>query len=115
VSATTADPTWEPLLNNPPYPEWVSGLCGQVGAITHAATRILGTKRLDLTITNAVTSRHYPFADQLNDDAVDARVFSGVHFRSADTLGRDLGRQVADWTCDHNFGHVWYSWAVAVQ
>ena len=39
---TDADPTWEPLLANPPYPDYVSGLNGVVGAMTGSISRILG-------------------------------------------------------------------------
>jgi hypothetical protein len=45
--ATTADPTWEPLIATPPYPDHTSGFCSVVGALARALTRVLGTKRID--------------------------------------------------------------------
>jgi hypothetical protein len=42
----------------------------------------------------------------LLQDVVDARVWNGFHFRSADIASRDLGRQLADWTLDHYFQPV---------
>jgi hypothetical protein len=51
--ATTADPAWEPLIVNPPYPEYTSGLTTVVGAYSRALTRVLGTRRIDLYITSA--------------------------------------------------------------
>ena len=40
---------------------------------------------------------------QLNQDAVDARVWSGIHFRTADVVGNDTGTQVGDWALDNYF------------
>lgn len=39
-------------------------------------------------------------------DVVDARVWLGIHFRTADTAARDMGEQVAAWTIDHYFQPV---------
>jgi hypothetical protein len=103
--ATIADPAWEPLIVTPPYPDYTSGLTTVVGAASRALTRVLGTGRIDLTITSAAAgvTRHYEFAAQLNRDAVDARVWSGIHFRTADVVGNRMGKQVGDWALDHYF------------
>ena len=34
--ATTADPNWQPMLATPPYPDYVSGYSGLIGALTRA-------------------------------------------------------------------------------
>ena len=106
--ATAADPAWEPLLPNPPYPDYTSGLNGVIGSATRALTRVLGTDRIDLTISSPVTNttRTYEFADQLCADAVDGRVWVGLHFRFADTAGMEQGQQVADWAPDRYFKPV---------
>ena len=103
--ATIADPAWEPLIVTPPYPDYTSGLNANVGAVSRALTRVLGTRRIDLNITSAAAgvTRHYEFADQLTRDAVDARVWSGIHFRTADVVGRAQGKKVGDWALDHYF------------
>ena len=56
--ATTADPAWEPLIPNPPYPDYTSGLNAVIGSATRALTRVLGTDRIDLTITLAGDEHH---------------------------------------------------------
>ena len=63
---------------------------------------MLGTERIDLTMTSPVTNttRTYEFADQLCADAVDGRVWVGIHFRFADTVGMAMGKQIADWAAD---------------
>jgi hypothetical protein len=35
--------------------------------------------------------------------AIDARVWSGIHFRTADVVGIENGKQVGDWALDHYF------------
>ena len=64
---------------------------------------MLDTNRIDLYLTSPATNttRHYEFADALCQDAVDARVWSGLHFRTADVVALAAGRQVADWVLDH--------------
>jgi hypothetical protein len=56
-----------------------------------------------VNITVAGTTRHYEFASQLNQDAIDARVWSGIHFRTADVVGIKAGKQVGDWAVDNYF------------
>jgi hypothetical protein len=107
-SATVADRTWEPLLVNPAYPDYTSGLNGVIGSATRALTRVLGTERMDLTISSPMTNttRTYEFADQLCADAVDGRVWVGLHFRFADAVAMAQGQQVADWALDRYFQPV---------
>jgi hypothetical protein len=103
--ATEADPTWEPLLATPPYPDYTSGLNAVIGSATQALTRVLGTDRIDLYMTSPATNttRHYQSAGALRQDTVDARVWSGLHFRFADVAGLTGGTQVADWALDSYF------------
>ena len=56
-----------------------------------------------MNITVAGATRHYEFATQLNQDAIDARVWSGIHFRTADVVGNETGTQVGDWALDNYF------------
>jgi hypothetical protein len=105
--ATTADPSWTPLLTTPPYPDYVSGYSGLTGAFTRALEDTLDTRHLQLTlISTAVPGavRNYDSGRALRNDVVDARVWLGIHFRSADTGGVEMGQRVADWALDHYFG-----------
>jgi hypothetical protein len=102
---TLADPGWLPLIATPPYPEYTSGLTTFMGAVTRTLAGILdlGGDRIDVNITVAGVTRHYEFASQLNQDAIDARVWSGIHFRTADVVGNETGKQVCDWALDNYF------------
>jgi hypothetical protein len=104
--ATIADPTWTPLLTTPPYPDYVSGYSGLTGAFTRALADVLDTRQLELTLisTAAPGTRFYDSGSSLRNDVVDARVWLGIHFRTADTAGVNMGQRVADWALDHYFG-----------
>ena len=51
----------------------------------------------------AGVTRHYTYAGRLNRDAIDARVWSGIHFRKADVVGNNMGKKVGDFALDHYF------------
>jgi hypothetical protein len=101
---TEGDAGWLPRITTPPYPDWPSGLCGVVGSVTTVLTRIHGM--VDLTITSAAAgeSRYFAFKDDLTVPAVDARVWSGIHFRTADEVSIDIGTNVANYVLDRYFG-----------
>ncbi len=104
---TEADPNWQPFLNTPNYPEYSSGVNNIAGALTRMLELYFETDRMSFTVVstnpNATPStRTYKRFSDLAWDSVDARIYHGVHFRTADEVGRTQGRQVADWV----FGHV---------
>jgi hypothetical protein len=96
---------WTPLITTPPYPDWPSGLCSVVGATSTVLTRLNRNGMLDLTITSAAAgeARNYPTKADIVGSAIDARVWSGIHFRTADEVSIEIGTQVANWTLDHYF------------
>lgn len=54
------------------------------------------------TNPNAVPNRRtYNRFSDLSRDTVDVRIYQGIHFRTADEVGREQGRQVADWVFEH--------------
>ena len=84
------------------YPDYTSGLNAVIGAGTRAMARVLGTERIDLNITSVAAgeTRHYEWLDPINRDAIDARVWGGIHFRTADVVGNAQGQKVANWALD---------------
>ena len=102
---TAGVPTWEPLIITPPYPDWPSGLSAVVGAAATTLTRLNDDGRVDLTITSvaAGVTRHYDDAETFVRDAIDGRVWSGIHFRTADEVGASIGVRTANWALDHHF------------
>jgi hypothetical protein len=102
---TVGDPAWTSLIATPPYPDYTSGLTAVTGAVTETLTRLYGTDRIDLVLTSPVTSttRRYATAAELNHESIDARVWSGIHFRTADVLSNGMAKNVANWTLDRYF------------
>jgi hypothetical protein len=100
--ATQPDPEWSPLINTPPYPEHPSGLASLGGAAVATLQDFYGTDYADFGVTTAAgVTRSYSRFSQAIDEIVDARVWSGIHFRFADEQGAKIGRRVAHWNDRH--------------
>jgi hypothetical protein len=103
--ATTADPTWTPLVPTPPYPDYVSGHACLTGASSEIFSRLFGARSIDLDVSSSVTAttRHYATAAALDAETKNARIWLGLHFRQAMDDGNRLGHRVATWTASHEF------------
>jgi hypothetical protein len=78
------------------------------GAVTRALTRLSGTSRIDLNIpwldvAPVVNWQHYEWSSQFNLSSIGARIWAGIHTRSADEVGNAVGKQVGDFGADHYF------------
>jgi PAP2 superfamily len=95
-AATTEDPAWTPLLTTPNFPEYASGHA----TVSPAAVTVLGTffgNDVDFTLTSETLPgvvRSYGSFTQAADEAFEARIYGGIHFRSACRDGRAMGTQV---------------------
>jgi PAP2 superfamily len=89
---------WTPLIANPPYPEYPSGHTGLSGSIVKTLQQFFGTDEIAWTDTNnAGLTRSFSSPSQAIGEIVDARVWSGIHFRTADEQGQRIGRRVASY------------------
>jgi PAP2 superfamily len=117
--ATTADPTWLPLfdvltpatpsLTNPPFPEHPSGHGCVSGATLHAVKSFFGTDRVAVSMVSGRfpgEPREFSRLSAVLDEIVGARVWSGVHFRTADVDGAVIGAKVGRWMERHYFMEV---------
>jgi hypothetical protein len=102
--ATAADPAWLPLIPTPPYPDQPSGLTCFSGAFAGTLAHF-GTDRIAFTVTsaNSGTARSYASFSDAVREAIDARVWSGIHFRTADEDGARIGARVARYGARHYF------------
>jgi hypothetical protein len=103
--ATESDPNWLPLINTPPYPDHPSGLSCVISAMAQTSRDFFGTDRVEFSATGVIsmTTRSFSRFSDATDEVVDARVYSGLHFRSADEDGAKIGKQVARWRKEHFF------------
>jgi hypothetical protein len=96
------DPAWVPLLGTPPYPEWPSGLCSVIGAMTASLQHLTGGVNLTLG-TSGAGYRTWTDKATLDQTAVDARVWSGIHFRTSDEVAIDIGDGAASYILSRYF------------
>jgi hypothetical protein len=103
--ATEPDPTWTSLIPAPPYPDHPSGLLCFNGSIAQTLRQFFGTNRIAFSVTsaNSGTTRSYTRLSQATREAINARVWSGIHFRKADRQGARIGKQVARYCAKHYF------------
>ena len=101
--ATSEDPTWMPLLATPAHPEYPSGhSCLSAAAIGVLADRF-GEKThftLESDLMPSVVRSFKSFSSAL-EEVKNARIFAGIHFRSATDDGEKLGASVAEYVLDH--------------
>jgi hypothetical protein len=102
--ATQADTGWLPLIATPPYPDQPSGLSAVSAAMCEALEEVFGNRvRFSVNSISSNTTRSYRSFDDAVDEVIDARVYSGIHFRKADEDGAEIGRDVAHDGLRRNF------------
>ena len=115
---TEADPAWLPLfdpatpicnpippLATPPFPDHPSGHACGTSAFVHTLQNFFGTDRIAFSAysNKSCTTRSFDrFSDALKE-VINARVWAGIHFRTADTQGAVLGKKVARYLKKHYF------------
>ena len=100
---TTGAPDWASLGASPPYPDHPSGYNCQSGAFMHTAKSFFG-RDLPVDLTAGSVTREYDRFTDVIDDTIDARLYLGIHFRSADVDGAWIGKRTANWVHGHHFG-----------
>jgi hypothetical protein len=119
--ATEADPNWQPLfaptldpaiagvgpaLITPPYPDHPSGLICNSNSSLHALRAFFGTDKMRFYITSSRFPGERRYFDRFSDpisEQIDARVWAGIHFRTADVQAAVLGKKVARYMQEHYF------------
>jgi PAP2 superfamily len=106
--ATVADPNWTPRLTAP-YPEHPSGHLCLDGAHLRVLQLFFGTGPMRFGVTSSQFGGETRFFNDFSaplTEITDARVWAGLHFRTADVQGQQLGINVADYMADNYFQPV---------
>ena len=104
---TTADPNWLPLIPTPPYTEHSSGHNGLSSSFVSTLQSFFHTDRIGWTDTNnGGLTRSYTRISHAIDEIIEVRIWSGIHFRSADEQAARIGRQVSVYRDRHYFQPV---------
>lgn len=88
------DAKWEPLIGTPPHPEYPSAHAAFSGAAEVALRAWLGGDDVEVSVTNPPLTRTYRRLSQISEEVENARVWGGIHFRSADRDGTEVGRTI---------------------
>jgi hypothetical protein len=102
---TEPDPNWLPLLPTPPYPDHPSAHTCISGSFVYTLQDFFGTDRMAFGTRNPVNGIERAFtrfSDAIKE-IIDARVWAGLHFRTADVQGALIGKKVAHWRMKHFF------------
>jgi hypothetical protein len=107
---TAPDTGWSPLIANPPYPDQPSGYNCFTSAMFHTAQDYFGTDKMAFSITSSASgtavTRNYTRLSAVWKETIDARVWLGIHWRTADVAGVVIGLKVSHWREKHFFQPV---------
>ena len=99
---TTGDPSWTPRFLTPRHPEYTSGHTTNSSAMsTIMAFEFGDDPGPPISVTLSGITRQWDSFSEGIDEVIDARVYSGIHFRTADEVGARTGRQVARFVSKH--------------
>lgn len=96
------DEDWLSYVNNPPYPEYPSGLVGVYTPPIQVLIREFG----DIPVSDNANAwkgsapRNYPSLTALVEEAAISRIYAGIHYRFTQNItlemGKELGNEIAD-------------------
>jgi len=97
------DENWKPVLQTPPFPEYVSGHSVASGAASVVLTDVFGDNFAfddDTELAYGLPVRSFPSFSAAAEEAAISRMYGGIHYRAAVEVGvkqgRDLGRFVVE-------------------
>jgi len=102
-NAATEPEAWTPLLVTPPHPEYPSAHSCMSGAAGRVLANFFGDATgfsLDSDVMLGVVRSYTSFSQAL-EEVKNARIYAGIHFRSACDDGQNLGVSVADFTVNN--------------
>jgi hypothetical protein len=106
--STEPDATWSPLFPTPAHPDYPSGH----SCVSGAASTVLA-KEFDDRIHFNVESdtmigvvRRFRSLRAALDEVKNARIFAGIHFRTACEVGQELGGNIATFVLDTLFQKI---------
>jgi hypothetical protein len=111
--ATTADPTWTPLVETPPIPDYDSGHAVEGGTAAQVLKRFFGTDKMSFSACSftlpagqrcsdgSPTLRHFTKFSQAADENAVSRIYVGFHFRDAVETGTNHGEKIGNRAVNH--------------
>jgi len=91
------DENWIPLLQTPPFPEYISGHSTISGAAAGALTKTFGDGFAFVDSTEVEFGLSIRKFESFNDAASEAavsRLYGGIHYRPANEIGLKMGKEI---------------------
>jgi hypothetical protein len=91
------DPSWDPILQTPPFPEYPSGHSVISSAAAATLTNLFGdnVSYMDSTeVEFGLPARKFTSFYQASEEAAISRLYGGIHFRPAIENGSLQGRKL---------------------
>jgi hypothetical protein len=100
---TEADPAWTPLVGTPPFPEYPSNHAMLSAAAISVLANVFGEKTTFTVESSGMSgvTRSFSSFSLAAEEVKNARVFGGIHFRTACKDGQALGNAVGNYVLDH--------------
>ncbi len=94
---------WEPLIRTPGHPEYPSAHTVYAAAAAAVLADFLGPEPAGplVVVSSDGAERTYTTWRQAVEENEDARVWAGIHVRTSDEVGSQLGRRVAAFGLSH--------------
>jgi hypothetical protein len=111
--ATTAEPTWTPLVETPPIPDYDSGHAVEGGTASQVLKRFFHTDSMSFSACSLTlpagqrcsdaspTLRHFTSFSQAADENAVSRIYVGFHFRDAVETGTNHGEKIGNRAVSH--------------
>jgi len=94
------DPSWEPLLQTPPFPEYLSGHSAISSSSATILTHYFGDNfgyTDNVEVPYGLPPRDFKSFYQASEEAGVSRFYGGIHFMDAIDNGRMQGLKVGEW------------------
>lgn len=100
---TTPDPTWEPLIVTPPFPECVSGHSTFSGAAAQILALFYGDYNPFTVGSDDLPGvyRSYDGFSQAAYEAGRSRIYGGIHYEFSNLQGLYMGFDIGLWAAQH--------------
>jgi hypothetical protein len=99
------DPSWAPFIVTPCFPSYPSNHGSAGNAAAAVLRRLYGDWGHSITLTNPAVPTivlQYTSFREITDDISDARVYGGIHFRTDQKAGEELGKAIGKVVYKHN-------------
>jgi hypothetical protein len=99
--ATDLDATWQPIAATPMHPEYPCAHCILSGSVAGVVKTVFGTEEIPEIATTSPTApgvtHRWTNMTAYTDEAANARIWSGFHYRFSTRVGTDMGLQIGEY------------------